>query len=139
MQPLDDVRAPATIAFENDLGIGLCPERHALPSEDSAQLNEIVDLTVEHYDITPITTLHRLIAGSQINDRQAAMAEEHVALPPLTYGIRPTVGNRVKSAPCSRRVDDGSALQDCDKTTHKSASIRRADVQRRPRVLNYGL
>src|ERR1051325_6944994 len=68
MQPLDDTRAPAPVTFENYLSIGACSERRALGSEHIPQLHKIVNFAVEHNDITPVDAVHRLIAGSQIND-----------------------------------------------------------------------
>src|SRR4030095_3412518 len=106
VQPLDNVRTPTTVAFENHLGIGAGSERRARSRERLTQLNEIINFTVENYDITPIATLHRLIAGGQVNNRQPTMAEEHVAFTPLACDIRPTMHNGVKGTACRGSSDD---------------------------------
>src|SRR5215831_1986383 len=79
MQLLDDVHAPTAVAFENHLRIGSCSKDRALACQQLAQLEEIINFAVEDDHIAPVSALHRLIAGSQVNDRQPAMAEEHIA------------------------------------------------------------
>src|SRR4030095_5473208 len=123
VQPLDNVRTPTTVAFENHLGIGAGSERRARSRERLTQLNEIINFTVENYDITPIATLHRLIAGGQVNNRQPTMAEEHFALTPLACRIWPTMSDCIEGASCCGNSDNRGILQDRDKTAHKSASI----------------
>ena len=68
MQPLNDTCTPATVALENDLRIGACPERRSLLSELMAQLNKIVNFTIENDHITSVSALHWLIARREVDD-----------------------------------------------------------------------
>ena len=95
-EPVQALSAPVLPGDEEHLGVGLRGERAAERLELDAQLPVVVDLAVEHEDVPAVGRRHRLVATrGEVDDRQAGLAEDHLAprdLPPLqTDVVRPPV------------------------------------------------
>src|SRR4051812_21135589 len=71
-QVLHAVAAPFAVALENDLRVGMSPE--VLHPEFFPELDVVVDLSIEG-DPVSRAIVHRLVAGTQINDAQPPMGE----------------------------------------------------------------
>ena len=65
---------------DDDLGVATGAEHVAQRLQFGAQLAEVVDLAVEHHDDVAVLVDHRLLAGGEVDDRQAAVAEADAGL-----------------------------------------------------------
>ena len=84
---IDAVDAPLTIGLQNDFGIGMRSE--TLGPEFDTQFDVVVDLAVER-DPIAAGIFHRLAAGIDVDDAQAAMREADVSARMLPHAL--TVG-----------------------------------------------
>jgi len=74
-QVLDAILAPFFPGVDDGFGVGLRGEGVAERREFFRQLAEVVDLAVEDGDDRAVRVEQRLLAGGQVDDRQAAVAE----------------------------------------------------------------
>jgi hypothetical protein len=79
--PFEHIDAPFAellVGTQDHLGIALRAEPVALADQPLAERSVVVDLAAEHDPARFIVVGYRLLAGGPIDDRQPAMAEDHV-------------------------------------------------------------
>ena len=94
VQPLDEAVAPLAVAVEQHLGVGVVGDEFAAARlQLRAEFGVVVDLAVEDDAELAVARPHRLRAAGEIDDREAAMAEEDARafIRPMPVCIRPAM------------------------------------------------
>src|SRR6266853_1656526 len=94
-------KTPLLVAVHQNLGIAAGLETMSPPFEFGAQDAVVVDLAVEDGPDRPVLVAHRLVAGMQVDDGEAPVAEpaETVGGAPLPFPVRPPSADRRQHLP----------------------------------------
>src|SRR5262249_3024717 len=121
------ILTPFLVAVYQHFGIGMVGGE-AVPDalELGSQLELVVDLAVEHDAHVTSLVPHRLLAASDVDDRQPAMAKKHmlVLVDEFALAIRPAMNERrhhagqVVARPCSGESTD---------TAHRLVGLTKID------------
>ena len=98
VEALDEIVAPLAVGVEQDFGVGMVGrELAAEPHEFGAEFGVVVDFAIEGDAEFSIARPHRLRAAGDVDDREAAMAEENarVFLGPMAFGVGAAVADGV--------------------------------------------
>ena len=99
VEALQRGHAPGRQRIEHHLGVRLAAKPEALGFQLGAQFAKVVDLAVVAEHVAVVGVDHRLVRrGGQVDDRQAPVAQAHVALDPVALAVRPAVRNRIGHA-----------------------------------------
>ncbi len=99
VQALDRVRPFQHKQAQNDFGIGIGEELHALAGQLLAQLDVVVNLAVIDNPVAPGFFPHGLVTGlRQVNDAQAQVGNAQVFICVESAIIRPAVSDAVRHA-----------------------------------------
>ncbi len=77
-QTVDALRAPFLVRVEDDFRIGAGAEAVAAARQFRPQVQEVVDLAVEHDGQGAVLVEHGLVAAGEVDDGQAAHAQVEV-------------------------------------------------------------
>ena len=91
VEPPDTRRPPLLVGMNNDLGVGPGPELVTGFLQLVAQLDEIVDLAVEHDLNRSVFIANRLPAAADVDDAQPAMAQPDLPIHQLALAVRATM------------------------------------------------
>ncbi len=108
--------APGFPCVHDDFGVGMRAEHMAERFQLGHQFLEVVDLAVEHHDHRAVLVKQRLLAGRQIDDRQAAMAEPDTGFPvqptlvgtAMELGLVHAIEQRMRNVPALACIEDAS-------------------------------
>jgi hypothetical protein len=99
------------VQMEDHLAIAPRAKRVSPGQQLRSEFPEVVDLAVRDQRDAAVLVAHRLIGlGTEIDDRQAAMAERARAVAPETFGIGAAVADRVGHAPNGLEIGGGAAI-----------------------------
>ncbi len=136
VEALERPNAPTLVGMQDDFRIALSPEHVSHGPELSPQLHVIEDLTVEHHPQPARSIAHRLLPRSEVDDRQACVAQCGVGIA-IDTGL---VGAAVLDRPDHGiQVVEGQrrATLECDSASYpthaQSALSARECVETRPR------
>src|SRR6185437_7027225 len=87
IEAVDDFMPPMSKSFKENFGIRVGLKLDPLSSQFFSQFFEIVNFTIKYDDKPPITALHRLLPGREIDNRQAPMQKHDTILTPLAHFV----------------------------------------------------
>src|SRR5258708_35911247 len=91
----DAIASPLAPSMDDDFGVGLGNEAVAERLQFGAHAFEIVDFAIEDDADRSVCAEHRLIAGHQVDDRQAAVAKPHAGRKEEPLPVRTAMRDRV--------------------------------------------
>ena len=106
VKPVERVHAPARERLEYDLGITRGAKFVARAFQLTAQLTEIVNLTVEDDRDRSIFAVDWLVAAIHIDDTEPTMTEPHVVVRVDSMRVRPSMCQRIIHALQDVAIDD---------------------------------
>src|SRR5262249_10273207 len=121
---LDAIGAPRFPAVHDHFGVGLRAKHMAEGLELRNQFLIVVDLAVEDDDDGAVLVEERLLAGRDVDDREASMAERDARLEVLAVRVGSAMGLRVVHAPEDRpaQVTRAFRIDDSGYSTHDRSS-----------------
>src|SRR5439155_22131140 len=75
VQPIEDLVAPLLVAVDDHFGVAPSLEDVAVRLQFLPELGEVVDLAIEHDPHRFFAVGHRLMAASEIDDRESSKAK----------------------------------------------------------------
>jgi len=105
---------------DDHLGVALRPEDVPERDELRDQRLEVVDLAVEDHDDRAVLVVERLLAGGEVDDREAPVAEADARLDVQPAAVGTAVVLRLVHAVEERAVDLAPAggVEDADDAAH---------------------
>ena len=125
-EPVERFRSPAVVRAEHDLHV----RRRAELGEPElvAELDVVVDLAVVRDPVAALVR-HRLVAGLEVDDREAPVAEAGVAtlVEPHALAVRAAMAEQlvhVRELPVERRDRLPAQVHDCADPAHARVYLR---------------
>src|SRR5258708_1261571 len=91
----DAIASPLAPSMDDDFGVGLRNEAVAERLQFGAHAFEVVDFAIEDDADRSVCAEHRLIAGHQIDDRQAPVTKSYAGRKEESFPVRSAMRDRV--------------------------------------------
>src|SRR5689334_19713243 len=95
--------------MKDDLAVALRRKRVALREQRLPELDEIVDLSIEHQRERPVFVKERLVAAGDVDDAQPPHSEADALAQKKTGVVRPAMAESAGHRLQRRLVDGGGA------------------------------
>src|SRR5439155_9136417 len=141
IEPIETRRPPFLPGVDDHLGIAARSEHMAEDHEFGHQRLEIVDLAIVDNADRPIRVEERLIAGHEIDNRQAEVAEPQPRREMETVTVRSAMTEDIGHTPQQGPIDlAGSAIiEDTRYAAHLMIRFDKSKTSSRPRTLDYDI
>lgn len=103
-QRVDEPVAALLVEVDDDFGVRSRPEAVAARRQVRAQRRVVVDLAVAHGDDIAVLRGDRLVAGGEVDDREAAESQADAGGDVEAFAVRAAMAQRVRHAPEHRRI-----------------------------------